>query len=236
MTSGFQGSCVSLHWSLIVNRSDYGGWGEEGWLCIFFLPHEASKCQGQRKQSREYGKAKLLETVQPKVLRATSAPFHCCKSIYRMAVSKAGSREAIFYGTAFLGWVTVRLLLGLWGALSAARAYRAVQVWPDLWDRSLNLLQTFFWLRFFLDNSCSCQWLNKPFLVFPEQDGCVGTAWFYLVGNAMILKSGFVLKWKNTQTNTKLFCAQSFLQITIKIICSFENWDISSWLWPFQIW
>lgn len=214
------------------------GEGRRDGSASFFFPHEASKPWGQRNQSREYAWLERLSCWREcsPMCCATSAPSHCCKSIYRKALPKADSREAIFYGIAFLEWVTMRLLLEFWDALSAADTYGAIQVWPDLWDWSWSLLQTFSWLSVFLDNSCSCQWLNKPFLVFPKQDGCVGTARFYLVGNAMILKPGFVLKWKNTQTNTKLFCAQSILQITIKIICSFKNWAISSWLWPFQIW
>lgn len=42
-----------------------------------------------------------------------------------------------------LGWVMVKFLFGFWGVLSVVHAYRAIQVWADLWDWSWNLLQTF---------------------------------------------------------------------------------------------
>lgn len=37
----------------------------------------------------------------------------------------------------------VKFLFGFWGVLSVVHAYRAIQVWADLWDWSWNLLQTF---------------------------------------------------------------------------------------------
>lgn len=63
-----------------------------------------------------------------KVLRATSAPFYCSNSIYRKVLYERDSKEGIFYGTAFVGWVSVRFLPELRDALRAAHAYRAILV------------------------------------------------------------------------------------------------------------
>jgi len=89
----------------------------------FFCPTKLQNTKTKQNQSREYAwLERLLERVQSKALRTTSALFHYCKSIYSKDLPQADSREAIFYGTAFLGWVT----LELWDALSAA--HRATQV------------------------------------------------------------------------------------------------------------
>lgn len=64
------------------------------------------------------------------------------------------------------------------------------------------------WLGYFLENSGSRQGL--PTQTLPNPSWLCGNAGIFLGGNSMDLKPGFVLKFRNTQTNPELFGAQKF--------------------------
>lgn len=182
--------------------------GSQCCVCLFFYPLSSLKTLWPKETKESIcivGNVKLMERGQP---RCWGQPLPLSTAI-RVSIGRLYPKQA----ARKIGFFMACLFWGGWWWSSCFGVILICFMLTEQFRSGLTSesgIKTFFRpcpSSFFppLDTSCSCQLFNKPFLVFPEQEGCVGTTPFSLVGNVMILKSGFVLKWKNTQTSTIFF-------------------------------